>query len=257
MKNTILKTILFIVLGAGALMNYSCKEGSLAEYDPEFAGIYFQNDSLRYSFGVTPFEIDRHNLEIPVKIMGAPVSYDRSFTVTIDPSKSTAEPNVHYQIEKEFVIPADSVNGVIDLVILREPLGDDEFKLSFSLDDAGDFKPVNEKFKNLVVYFNNRVDPPDWKDFWGEFSWPDYKLGAWDPLTYIKFIELFREMKHIVPDTYQSMVNEFGEDMKNVEFGWAWDYDKSLTKYVLIPLYQYFMEENPELGIVIPRPDGY
>lgn len=63
-------------------------------------------------------------------------------------------------------------------------------------------------------------------------------------------------MKTKAPQTYDDMVKQFGEDLENGP-EWPFDYDYSLTKYVLIPLYQYFMEQHPDLGVTIPRPAGY
>lgn len=240
---------------AGLLIS-SCKKESYLMYDKNFTGIYFEQDSIYYSFGVTPFEIESYELEIPVQIMGEPVSSDRTFSISVVADKTTAKEGVHYTIPNNFTIKSDSINGYIPVRILRKDLGEADYKIYFQLKENDSFVPVNEKFKNVLIYFNNRVERPSWKDWQGNPTWPS-QLGTWNPLTYIKFIELFREIEHKSPVTYNAMIKDFGPDLKNVEYGWAWDYDYTLTKFCLIPMYTYFVKEHPEMGIKIPKPSGY
>ena len=244
-------------LAAGMLLLASCKKTEYAVYDQQFAGIYFQQDSVYYSFGVTPIERHSYDLKVPVRIMGTASGTERNFAVSVVPEKTTAIKGLHYTMPETFTIAADSINGYIPITILRDSLKDKDFKLYLKLAENTSFSPVNGNLKEVVIHFNNKVEPPTWKDYWGDPTWPDFKLGSWNPLTYIKFIELFRAMEEKAPETYASMIAEFGPDLENVTFGWPWDYDKSMTKYVLIPLYQYFMEQHPDLGITIPRPAGY
>lgn len=252
-----ISTLGFILIGL-VMLQVSCSEGDMADTGGWKTGLYFQKDSITYSFGVTPLSVTEYTLSVPLKVMGNFSTSARSFVLKIDEGKTTATKSVHFDIADSFTVDADSINAYVDLIIHRDKLENDEnLRVAFDLVENENFVPVNENFKSAVIYFNNRVDPPDWKDFAGNPTWPDFKLGAWNPLTYIKFIELFREMENIVPGTYYNMVAEFGEDLKNVEFGWALDYDQSLTKYVLIPLYRYFMVDHPELGVVIPMPAGF
>lgn len=256
MKNYKNITLLSFLAVAGMFL-YSCKESSLVVDDQDIKGIYFQKDSINYSFGVTPLEVESHTLQIPLRIMGTPSESDRNFTVKVNPANTTAQANVHYQLSDQLVVKADSINAYLQIKIDRQSLEQNTYKVELNLEEDQNFKPVNENFKKVVVYFNNRVERPDWKDYAGKQTWPDYKLGNWNPLTYVKFIELFRDMKNTAPSTYDAMVKEFGEDLVNVTYGWAWSYDFSLQKYVLAPLYKYFMEDNPELGVVIPKPANY
>lgn len=234
----------------------SCKKESYLLYEKDFAGIYFDQDSLYYSFGVTPFEIESYTLEVPVHIMGQPVADERIFTIAVVDNKTTAKEGIHYTVPNRLTIPPDSVNGYIPITILRNTLGEADYKIHFQLKENDHFKPVYEKFKEAEIHFNNRVERPSWKDWQGNPTWPS-QLGVWNPLTYIKFIELFREIEQKSPITYQAMINDMGPDLKNMQYGWAWDYDYTLTKYCLIPMYTYFVKEHPELGISIPKPSGY
>lgn len=239
------------------LMLASCKKESLVSFDKNFTGIYFETDSINYSFSVTPIEVTNYLLKVPVEIMGAPVSEDRVFKADVIADKSTAVAGTHYTISGDMVIPKDSINGFIPVLINRNSLGTADFTVHFKLVAQNGFEPVNKPNTEIKVVFNNRVEPPTWKDWQGKPTWPDFKLGNWNPLTYIKFIELFRALEQKAPETYEAMVTQFGKDLANVDYGWPWDYDNTMTKYILIPMYQYFVEQNPSLGVTIPRPSGY
>src|SRR5690606_2970752 len=134
--------------------------------------------------------------------------------------------------------------------------GTSDFMIRFKLVEKNAFTPVNESFKEMSVVFNNRVERPKWKDWRGNPAWPTNYLGQWDPLTYIKFIELFRALENKAPEAYSAMVSLYGKDLENVPSGWPFDYMNTMIKYVTIPLYQYFVEQHPDLGVIIPRPAG-
>lgn len=255
MKSTFKKTMLLLVC-VGVLVFSACDKTELTSFDREFTGIYFQQDSLYYSFGVTPLDIMEYEWQVPLRIMGEPHSQNRVFAVEIDSESTTAQAGVHFRVPERLTVQADSVNAYIPVTIIRSTLGVSDFKLSFILKENEAFVPVNEPFKSTSLYFNNRVERPSWKDFRGQPAWPS-QLGQWNPTTYIKFIELFREIEEKSPTTYYNMVTQFGPDLANVPFGWPWDYNFTMIKYVLIPMYQYFVEQHPELGITIPRPSGY
>lgn len=235
----------------------SCKKDQPQTFDKNFTGIYFVEDSINYSFSVTPLDVHEYLLKVPVQIMGAPASKDRVFVAEVVSDRTTANPGVQYTIDGDMVVPKDSIRGFIPVMIHRETLGTNDFSIHFRLKEENGFTPVNEKFKEVIVVFNNRVEPPKWLDWQGKPTWPSYYLGAWNPLTYIKFIEYFRALEQKVPETYAAMVALYGPDLEHVDFGWPYDYQNTMTKYVLIPLYQYFVEQHPELGVVIPRPSGY
>lgn len=235
----------------------SCRKEKAEAFDKSFTGIYFETDSINYSFGVTPLDIEQYLLKVPVRIMGAPASSDRVFDAEVVAEKTTATQGVQYSIDGDLVIPKDSISGFIPVLIQRNSLADSNYKVYFKLIEKNGFTPVTESQKEAVIVFNNRVEPPTWKDWQGKPTWPSFYLGNWNPITYVKFIELFRALEQKAPETYKAMVTRYGPDLANVDFGWPYDYQNTMNKYVLIPLYQYFMEQHPEMGIKIPRPSGY
>ena len=57
----------------------SCSETDYPVFDDSVIDIYFNKDSINYSFGVVTLGITEHTIDIPVKIIGAPIDEDRSF----------------------------------------------------------------------------------------------------------------------------------------------------------------------------------
>lgn len=243
---------------AASIAFTSCKENVFKAEEMKPA-LYFVNDSTDYSFGITPLEIESSTLEIPVHIMGSQVGSDREYKVSVFPENTDATENVHFEMPSSVVIPADSVRGMFPLQINRAPLGDESFKVTLIIQENENFVPANATTAKTVITFNNRIEQPNWLDWQGRKSWPSSKLGIWNPLVYVKFMELFAEMEEVAPATYDAIVKAYGGPLlPNFPGGWAWDYDFTLTKYVLIPLYRYFAIEHPELGVTtVPRPSSF
>lgn len=96
------------------------------------------------------------------------------------------------------------VNGVLPVTVLREHLGSDGYwQVAFRLLSTDDFEPEAEVGTVSIASFNNIVEPPQWKDWSGKVVWPNYKLGVWDPVKWVKFMEYFRAMEQTAPATYK------------------------------------------------------
>lgn len=239
-----------------ATLCLACNKTDYPTFETKFTGIYFQEDSIRYSFGITPLATTSYILKLPVRIMGVPASQKRTFKFEIITHKTTAKANEHYRMPQECVIEADSVNGILPLEILRENLSDSvNWQITFKLVQTEDFSPVSEAGHQIIASFNNIVEPPAWKDWQGKPTWPDDKLGPWNPIVWVKFMEYFRQMEQTNPASYQAIVKACGENLENVEYGWPWDFDLTLKKYVLIPLYDFF-QNHPEYIVEMPDPNA-
>lgn len=242
-----------IGLVAGILLT-GCEKTDYMTYDPSFMGVYFTEDSTRYSFGVTPLDVETYVMKLPVKIMGTPTKEKRVLKFEVVADSSTAIAGKHYRLPAECVIEADSVNGVLELEIIREELGDvQKWRLMVELLENDNFSPLEKVGARTVAIFSNVVEPPAWKDWEGNPTWPDDKLGPWNPVVWVKFMEFFRKIEETNPMTYQMLVKQLGPNLENVEYGWPYDYDFTFTKYVLIPLYAFF-QEHPEYEVEMPNP---
>lgn len=247
----------FLLLAA-TLAFTACEEQDELLFDSSLTGIYYTADSIVYSFGVTSLDVTTRTLQIPVRIMGAPASARRSFKVEVIGEQTTAIAGTHYRLPAELFIEADSVNGTIPLEVFREALGDQQtWKAAFRLIVNDHFAPVSTEKVEIATSFNNIVSPPNWVsyDWWtGKYVayWPTSQLGAWDPLKYVLFVQYFNEMEQKAYATYKNLLALYGENLENLN-GWPYDYDFSIKKYVLTPIYDYFTS-HPELGLSIPKP---
>ena len=256
--NLLMKASLCMLLPAMWLLS-SCSEDYMV-YDASYSGIYFSDDTLKYSFGVTSVDIREKEYRIPVYLMGAVSSTDRTFSCMVENS-STAVEGVHYTIGTP-VITADSVNGYIPVKIFRDALegnyidGFVRYKLPIRLVAQGDFRPtLSTKEQVCVLVFDNATEQPDWLDYKGDKNWYVSEYGVWHPLKFIKMVEYFHKIKDILPETYASMVKVYGENLEHVEYASFYQYQTIMNKYVFYPMYEYFAAPENRNEILAMYPD--
>ena len=254
-----MKKILYL-LGA-SLSLLSCSETDYPLFDNSVSNIYFTNDSVNYSFGITPLSVTEHVIEMPVKIMGTSATTVRSFKIEIIPEKTNATKDVHFKLPETLEIAKDSINGIVPITLVRKNLDSTTWQVAVRLVSNEHFSPASNVDKDMgatgIITFNNTINKPNWKNWQGNFAWPDYKLGPWNPIVYVTFMDFFHQLKDKATMSYQKIIEKYGENLDNGKYeGWEWDYDYTLTKYILIPMYQYF-QDHPELGITdFPNPNA-
>ena len=249
-------------LAALALVGVSaCQDPDYMKYDSNYTGIYFTRDTLEYSFSVTPVEVRKHVLKVPVRIMGAPSEIDREFAYELIKDSCTAVDGEQYLIGKT-VVMADSIQAYIPVEILRDGLkGDYEtgytrYQLGFRLVPNSNFHPtLGEKDQIRIVKFDNAVEQPDWRDAYGNKVWPKESLGSWHPFTLIKMVEYFHAFEAVNPETYKKIANNFGENLEHIPFGDPYPYRSIFTKYIYEPLYQYTNDPANRETILAVYPD--
>ena len=254
-----MKNILYAILLSGASLGFfSCSETDYPLFDDSVINIYFTNDSTHYSFGITPLSVTERIVELPVKIIGAPVNENRSFKIEIVDEKTNAMKDTHFKLPDTLEIAKDSVNGIVPITLIREHLDTIQWQVTVRLVDNSNFSPtpaIDEKMGAIgTITFNNVVSKPTWiNPYTGADGWPTYQLGPWNPTVYVIFMDFFHQLKDNAPMTYLKMVEKYGENLEKYS-GWDYDYDYTLTKYILIPMHQYF-QDHPELGITdFPNP---
>lgn len=255
-----MKNILYAILLSGASLGlFSCSETDYPLFDDSVINIYFTEDSTSYSFGITPLSVTERIVELPVKIIGAPASENRSFKIEIVQEKTNADENTHFKLPETLEIAKDSVNGIVPITLIRENLDTIQWQVTIRLVDNGNFSPApgaDEKMGSTsTITFNNVISKPNWFNWQGGFGWPVHLLGPWNPTVYVVFMDYFHQLKDNAPMTYQKMVEKYGENLDNGKYtGWDYDYKYTLTKYILIPMHQYF-QDHPELGVTnFPTP---
>ncbi len=200
------RLIVFLIL-AGIAAGCSYKESFPYKGD---SLINFKTDSLYFSFGELPFSVTDTTLRIGVEIIGAPVSYDRTFRIELDRVRTTARVPEHYdEPALEGVIKAGASSGFVMLTIHRLSLqSDSAFVVAMNMLAGEDFRLGAVEDRSVAVCFTNRLDLPDW--------WPVLSqwLGEYNPRKYQKFIELWggaitrqdiNEMKYTILRTFKKV----------------------------------------------------
>lgn len=264
---------------ACVLFSTSCSETDYMTYDPSACGVYFNHDTLVYSFSVVPVETTEHVLHIPVKVMGVVSEQERNFSYRVErvmpcdsiqkliymPEQTEfqwAEEGVHYDIPKQVVIPAGATSGTIPITIHRRALegtftdGYQRYRLVIRLQANDQFTPVlSEKDQVRVIQFDNAIDQPAWYDAFGDKVWYKPDLGVWHPYKFIKMIEYFHDIKNILPETYKKMVDLYGENLENVPYGDFHAFRTIFRKYIYARIYEHFNDPANHDMILSLYPD--
>lgn len=146
----------------------SCEENKDGYYNDMYR-IYFpeETDSLNYSFGDKLVEITQDTVEVPVRIMGLRAIRNMAFKVSVDPA-STAKEGIHFKnLQSEYIIMKDSVNGILPIVLMRNELSEDlgvEYKIVLNLEPSADLGLGSKENLKAVITFNNFLEEPEW---WG------------------------------------------------------------------------------------------
>lgn len=134
-------------------VNYIYLEASMI--DDEFP-------SQNFSFVFEDEDVTRKIINIPVKVSGKMISEERSFSVEIVDSLTTATENVHYSInESEQIIPGNSEGGNIQVHITKtDDMSDSLFQVGIKIVDNNNFKATFSKV--FVLKFSAFFAEPDW-----------------------------------------------------------------------------------------------
>lgn len=239
----------------------SCLQPDYLTYDKEYAGLYFANDTLRYSFSVTPTEVRSKEYLIPVEMVGCLSDKDRALPYIIVADSTTATEGVQYSMGNA-IVGADSIRGYIPVTIYRDALegnyhdGYVRYRLELRLIEEGGFTPtMSPKQQVCVLFFDNAVDQPNWFDYRGDKVWSVSTFGIWHPLKLIKMVEYFHAFAEIQPETYRKMVELYGDNLEHVPFGDFYQYRTIMNKYVFDPMYKYFANPDNRDEIVALYPD--
>jgi len=161
----------------------ACKKDTMLSYDLGAgiafykAGILDGRDSMTLSFAVMTETTMSDTIELPLRIVGQPVNYDRQVQVGVDAEKSTANPNAYKLLSA--VVPADSYEGTMRIRVDRtEELREQEVKIWLRLEETADFKVGPYELSSYLIKVNDFLSrPPSWHDVrFGEYSQAKYGL---------------------------------------------------------------------------------
>ncbi len=264
---------------ATALLSYSCSETDYITYDSNANGIYFNHDTLIFSFSVLPVDSVTHIINVPVKVMGTVTDHPRTFAYNVEcqmPSDSLqklvfvpenkdftwADNGVQYTLPQEVVIPAGKTEGNIPVTIHRSKLAGDysngytHYRIIIRLAANENFTPtLSEKDQFRVLQFDNAIEQPAWYNAYGDKVWYKPELGEWHPYKLIKLVEYFHDVKNTLPESYAKMVALYGENLENVPYGDFHVYRTIFRKYIYSRMYQHFNDPANRDMILSLYPD--
>lgn len=272
---TAIKHILLASTLLAGLTVASCTDENYMVYDSTANGIYFNHDTLNYSFSVMPVDTLTHVIEIPVMTMGTMSQADREFNYKIEyampdsavlskiyqpvPADSTfvwAKEGEQFTLAGKVIIPGGKTNGVIPITIHRPALKGDyrqgytRYQIIVRLQENDNFTPtLSEADQVRIVEFDNSIEQPEWYSAHGTKVWYESQFGVWHPYKFIKMVEYFHDLKTTVPETYVKMVRLYGENLEHVPYGDFFNYRTIMRKYVFQRMYEHF--NDPEARVKI------
>lgn len=253
--------IAIILLLPLMLLTNACVEEHYLRFDVSQTGIYFSRDTFNYSFGVTPIDVRTYTYKMPIRIMGTIADVDRPIAYEIMADTTSAKSGIHYDIV-DAVVPAGKIDGYIAVKILRDSLGGShiegytKYLLGVRIKGNDFFTPtLSEEDQCRVLSFDNAVEQPNWLTSSGKKVWDTGALGSWHPLKFIKLVEYFHQLEEILPDTYYSIVRDYGENLEHVPYGDFYLYRTVFNKYVFLPMYEYFNDPDNRESILTEYPD--
>lgn len=250
--------IISAACGTLLLFSTSCFKENYLVFDKNFTGIYFLQDTMRYSFGVTPAETLTYTLNIPVQIMGTPSAQPREMAFEVIPDSTDAVEGEQFRLVPAILQP-DSINGTIPIVLLRNGLAGNHtdgytlYKMGIRLTENKNFTPTLSTDDQIcVIKFDNAIEQPNWCDYQGTKIWIESKLGKWHPYKLIKMVEYYHRIKETNIETYRNLVELYGENMEKSEYGHFSSYNTVIKKYVFTPTYEYFRDHHDEVLALYP-----
>lgn len=242
MKRTMKKIFALITVGvllsACDMITYEGPYNTDGVFDGnKSAYLYFkqQKDTLQeYSFSLSPQDEIEHTFKVPVRVVGVPAKNITKVGVAVIPELTTAEEGVHYKpFANEVVIPANSLEGYIEVVMLRAQLPKQENekkRLVLKLTSTPDLQVMGGELNQVVLSVDDFFDDKDLEQYWNTaFS---SVLGVYNRAVYLKLLSL-----------YDNNPNTLWGEMWQTPFYIKWNETVS------------YFEAHPELGIKIELPD--
>jgi hypothetical protein len=201
MSNHSMKRYLAVAVAALALG--ACSEADKeVMWEPGYASVCFEADSLAdtlvsckdsvisFSFSLQSSDMTEYTVQVPVLVIGMPVSHDRTFMLAVDASKSTAVEGTNYKaFGTSFTMPAGKVLTTVPITLLRSEDEQQGYKeLRLVVQNSADFPdPFVEEKSFICLRVSDQLMKPEWWDAWQEAGW----FGKYSRVKYQKWIELY------------------------------------------------------------------
>lgn len=169
LKTVDMKLKIFILT---ALVVCSCAKSDMPYFDAT-SGVdflYSGGKSIRFSFTSKP-DINDYNYDVPIRIVGNAVDYDRTVNVSVLADSTTAT-SADYQIVGGTVKANEYTGSVTVKLINTEILKTKTLRLWIELDYSKDFIKGNVENKSFELLWENRLaEPANWRYYgFGTYS---------------------------------------------------------------------------------------
>lgn len=164
------------------LLLAGCQENDRMIYE-EKPAVYFssvtEEDSISYSFaaGLTNEDV----VNIPIRIIGEQVSYERKIALYADPSSTAVEGVQYKELPTEVTLPAGDVETNIPVTVMNNELENGDVRLIINLKSNDDFDlGYSGQLRAKLVITNQLVKPSYWdmplKLYYGEYTKAKHQL---------------------------------------------------------------------------------
>ncbi len=138
----------------------ACTKEELTTYDTSRSAINFISDSVEYTFLANPE--DEYIQEVDVRIIGSPADHDRSFTVQVVDSTTTANAD-QYEIIGGIVKAGEFVGKLSVKLFNSSELSDTTISLGLVIVDSDDFLAGNIENSQFKISWTDKVVLPSWR----------------------------------------------------------------------------------------------
>jgi hypothetical protein len=157
--NKIKNFVYAIIVMTGVLLSAGCTKDDPSSFQA-MAAVNFTGKTIDYTFMANPE--DEYVLEIPVKIIGDTVSYDRYFKAAVVKDTSTTATAEQYKIIGG-VVKKGAFTGTLSVRLYNAPaLATATVSLKLQLADTTDFKAGNIESNQFIVRWTDKVIVPSW-----------------------------------------------------------------------------------------------
>ena len=254
----------------------SCKDTWLMYDLSQKDKVYFMEKSQTHTYSFALLDTDEMTVSTTVSVMGDISDSDRTYSVeSIDvPDGETFldQPLVKAVEGEDYVlgaliIPAGQTQGTLNITLKRTAKMLDSYVrvgIRLKADDNFDVAATDSTSTSAILTHDyycyvNDGEPacPSWWSTKGIVGWNVY-WGKYTPMKYRKLLSLLQETENTSPIFYKYCVDTFGQyldaepDNANNKMNTFWiscNYPSAWTKYIRIPLYDYFVEyykEHPD-----------
>lgn len=173
----------YIYIIAAALLSAGCSTDDLAKFDADHY-LYFDTDALSYTFAYNEESVRSVAFDIPVSMAGRFLDDERSFTVVVVDTATTANAGVDFVLPAAPTVEAGKMGTSLRVELNRTAvLAEKDLVITLCIVPDGNFRPGHIPVVTLTV--SDRVIQPDW---W-ENAPHGTNLGAYTPTKLLLWFE--------------------------------------------------------------------